>query len=114
MKSIDARQWKSFANRFTSEHDGWSASLQLREPGGAIEMAIEDRPFRGVTVEDHLGHEALILMFGDDPDEHLAHIMEHPSSVDLDDDEPAQCSLIVGLQDGTGCVLELASPFEPD
>lgn len=112
MQTIDARQWKSFANRFTAEHDGWSASLRVREPSGAIEMAIEDRPFRGLTIEDHHGNEALILMFGDDPDEHLAHIVEHPSSVTLDSAGPDRCSLVVGLRDGSGCVLELASPYE--
>jgi hypothetical protein len=112
MQTIDTRQWTSFANRFTSEHDGWSASLQLREPSGAIEMAIDDRPFRGLTIENHLGNESIILTFGDDPDEHLTHIVEHPRSVTLEDAGPTQCSLIVGLADGSGCVLELASPYE--
>ena len=114
MTSIAATDWKSFADRFGKEHDGWSASLQLRQSHGAVEMAVDDRPFRGVTFENRGGHEALILTFGDDADEHLAHIIERPRELSMLESAEGNCSLIVGLADGSGCILELANPFNPD
>ena len=111
MRSIDSSQWKTFSQRFTSAHDGWSATLQLREPSGAMDLAVEDRPFRGLTLESHLGNEALILTFGDDSDEHLTHTIEHPRKVTVHDPNPAECALIVTLPDGSDCVLELANPL---
>jgi hypothetical protein len=114
MTSPEAVQWKAFARRFTREHDGWSASLQLREPDGGVEMAVDDRPFRGVTFEAPGGRDTFVLTFGDDPDEHLAHIVEHPVDVAVLDQEEGQCSLIIGMADGSGCVLELESPFHAD
>lgn len=114
MTAIEASQWKGFADRFSGEHDGWSASLLVRQIDGSVETAIDDRPFRGVTFENRSGHETLILTFGDDADEHLAHIIEQPSDLAVLDADEGRCSLIVGLADGSGCVLELASPFNPD
>lgn len=114
MTSIEGSRWKHFADHFSAAHDGWSASLQLRQADGGEEVVVDDRPFRGVTLEDHQGHEALILSFGDDPDEHLAHIVEHPRELSVLEDRPEQCSLLIGQADGTGCILELSSPFSPD
>lgn len=114
MTTIDHARWKAFADRFSKEHDGWSASVELRQIDGGIEIAVDDRPFRGITVEQHDGHESLLLAFGDDPDEHLAHIVEQPAELSVLDEEPGQCSLVIGLADGTGCVLELTNPFTPD
>jgi len=57
MTTIDAAQWKAFAGRFSKQHDGWSASLQLRQSDGGVEMAVDDRPFRGVTFDPTEGGE---------------------------------------------------------
>lgn len=114
MSAIERSHWKTFADRFTKEHDGWSASVELRRADGGIEIAVDDRPFRGVTVEEHGGNESLILAFGDDPDEHLAHIVDDPGELTVIDDGSEHCSLVIGQADGTGCVLELANPFTPD
>lgn len=110
MNIVAAPVWKAFADRFTKEHDGWTASLQVRDSGGELETAVDDRPFRGVTLERRPTHDALILTFGDDADEHLAHIVEQPRDLAVYDESEDQCSLIIGLADGSGCVLALANP----
>jgi Family of unknown function (DUF5335) len=114
MTSIESARWKSFVDRFSREHDGWSASLQLRQSDGSIETATDDRPFRGATIESHEGTVSLIITFGDDPDEHLTHIASRPTDIALLTPSEGVCSLIIGLDDGSGCVLELTSPFNPD
>jgi hypothetical protein len=114
MTRIENTDWKAFADRFSREFDGWSASLQLRESNGSVEIAVDDRPFRGLTFEHRGTHDALILTFGDDADEHLAHIVEQPQEMNVLAAEPGLCSLVIGLADDSGCVLELASPFNPD
>jgi hypothetical protein len=114
MSNAEAVQWKAFARRFSREHDGWSASLQVREVDGAVETAVDDRPFRGITFEAPCGREALILTFGDDPDEHLAHWVEQPIELTAVDGEEGHCLLVIGRADGSGCVLDLESPFTVD
>jgi len=114
MTAIERSQWPAFADRFTREHDGWSASVEIRQTDGGIEVAVDDRPFRGLTVGERNGRQSLILAFGDDPDEHLAHIVEQPGELSVLENEPGQCSLVIGQADGTGCVLELTNPFTTD
>ena len=114
MATIERTQWQSFADRFSKEHDGWSASVEIRAADGGIEVAVDDRPFRGVAVERRGERDSLVLAFGDDPDEHLAHIVDGPSDLAVLESQPGQCSLVIGLTDGSGCVLELTSPFDAD
>lgn len=114
MSVIDAAQWKGFADRFSRDHDGWSASLELRETDGGMDVAIDDRPFRGLTFEHHDSHDSLILTFGDDADEHISHIIANPHDLTVLDPSGNECSLIIGLEDGSGCVLELTNPLIPD
>ena len=114
MTAIDPSGWKAFANRFTREHDGWSAAVELRDTAGGLEAAVDDRPFRGLTIEEHHGRQALVLAFGDEPDEHLAHIVEQPRELSLLVSREDRCALMIGLADGTGCVLELTNPFTAD
>ena len=114
MTTVNSPDWKGFSDQFSRQHDGWSASLQVRQSGGAKEVEVDDRPFRGLTFEHRDGHDAMILTFGDDPDEHLTHIIEQPREMALLDGETGHCSLIIGLPDGTGYELELSNPFNPD
>lgn len=114
MTTIERSRWPAFADRFTKEHDGWGASVELRQIDGGIEVAVDDQPFRGLTVEERSGRQSLILAFGDDPDEHVAHIVEQPGELSVLETGSRKCSLVIGLADGTGCVLELTNPFTTD
>ena len=114
MTTIEHSGWKAFADRFTREHDGWSAAVELRDATGGLETAVDDRPFRGLTVEEHGGRPALVLAFGDDPDEHIAHIVEQPRELSVLVSRDDRCALMIGLADGAGCVLELTNPFTAD
>lgn len=114
MTTIDATQWKSFADRFSKEHERWTASLRVRQSDGGEEIPIDGRPFRGLTFRNADGPEALIVAFGDDPDEPLVYIIDRPAELSLLGNERDECSLVIGLEDGSGCLLELANPFNPD
>jgi len=111
-RRIPASEWPSFADRFSRTHDGWSASLELRDDRGNTETEFDDRPFRGLAFEVRGAHDALVLMFGDDADEHVAHILEHPRDIRVEEAEDgSESSLIVSAHEGSGCLVELTSPF---
>ena len=114
MNEIAPADWDAFVDRFTREHDGWPATLQLRENDGGLDLAVDDRPFRGVTLEHRGGRTELILSFGDDADEHLTHLIEQPTALAVETGDEGDCSLVIGLADRSGCILELASPFRID
>ncbi len=109
MTAVQRSEWSNFARRFSKGHDGWSASLRVLQAPGGFELAVEDRPFRGLTFETRPA-ETLILSFGDEADEHLAHVIESPQDIGVVDDGSSHCSLVVGSADGFGCVLDLEDP----
>lgn len=110
--NIAAPEWKPFTNAFSRAHDGWSATLQLRDANGAVDPIVGDRPLRGITFEDRRGHDAMIVTFGDDAEEHLAHIVEHPKRlIAFESDDHSEASLVIEATDGSGCILELENPI---
>lgn len=109
--AVDPAHWATFAKTFSRAHDGWSASLEVREADGGLEVEVDDRPFRGLAVERG-AQPALVVTFGDDPDEHLAHIVERPWAITaLEEDDGSASTLVLDEEDGTGCVVELSNPF---
>lgn len=103
-------QWSRFAKSFSRAHDGWASAIELHEADGEMEVVVDDRPFRGISCERHGDHDTLILSFGDDPDEHLSHLIEEPRAMTLLENDHSHVSLVIDLEDGSGCVLELSNP----
>jgi hypothetical protein len=110
--NVNTAQWKPFTNAFSRAHDGWAASLLMRDRSGALDPIIEDRPLRGITFENRSPrHDALIVMFGDDAEEHLTHVVYHPCRlIAFESDDHREASLVIETKDGSGCILELENP----
>ena len=112
---IERLQWTSFANHFTRAHDGWSASLEVMEPGSPMRVEIDDSPFRGLTVEKRDGIDTFVLTFGDEPEEHFAHIIRDAREVvSAKSDDGSAASLIVDSACLGRCVLALSNPMREE
>lgn len=111
--NVAARQWKPFVDAFTRAHDGWGASLLMRDRSGALDPVFEDRPLRGITFEDrNPRHDAFIVTFGDDAEEHVAHLIAHPARlIAFESDDHREASIVIETKDGSGCIVELENPF---
>ena len=113
--TIDRQQWVAFANYFTHAHDGWSASLEVREAGSPTRVEVDDSRFRGLTIEKRDGHETLVLTFGDEPEEHFAHIIRDAREVvSAQSDDGVAASLVVDSADRSRCILALANPMREE
>ena len=113
-RSIDEERWKTFADRFSRSHDGWVASLQIRD-GDSTRTEVEERPFRGATVEKRSGHGTMILTFGYEPEEHFAHIIHEPHAVLVSEAEDgSEASLKIDAGDCETCVLLLENPIREE
>ena len=109
---IASRTWDDFVRSFTRQNDGWIGSVEVRSQDGKLSRAVEELPFRGVTLEKRGGRETMILTFGYDPDEHHGHLLDAPKALTLvESRDHNQKALIVDLGDGAECVLELLNPF---
>ncbi len=117
MKShpVDMRDWPAFAGQFSRSHDGWIASMELREGGEPLRVEVEESPFRGATIEKRDGRDTLILTFGYEPEEHFAHIIHDPIAVVTSEaDDGSEASLIVESSNGSRCILALTNPLREE
>jgi len=109
---IDHEHLSEFAGRFSRAHEGWTASLEVREPGSPIHVEVDERPFRGITIEHSPGHEDLVFAFGDESNE-FAHVMHDPRWVVTAENMVHDgASIVVDSSDRGRCVLAVWKPEE--
>jgi hypothetical protein len=114
-RTIDERRWQSFADDFTRCHDGWIASLEIRDGDASPRTQVDDNAFRGATLEKHDGRATLILTFGYDPEEHFAHIIHEPRALIASETwDRTEASLRIDAGDGSSCVLALSNPMHEE
>jgi hypothetical protein len=112
---IDEHKWKAFTDAFTRSHNGWLATLELREGDEPARAAVDELPFRGATIEKRGLRETLVLTFGDDAEEHFAHFIEQPRALKtIEAENASEASLVIDLGDGSSCILELSNPLLGD
>ncbi len=112
---VVANEWKAFADQFSRAHEGWIASLEVREGGEPLRVQVDDSPFRGATVDKRDGRDTLVLTFGYEPEEHFAHIIHSPRALlTSETDDRSEASLIVESSDGGRCILELWNPLREE
>ena len=112
---MDPERWIAFANQFSREHDGWAASLEVREAGSPLRTEVGDSLFRGLTFEERDGHNTLVFTFGDEPEEHFAHIVHEPLAMaSVETNDHAGASLVVDTAALGRCILALWNPMREE
>lgn len=110
-QAIDASEWKSFADRFSQTHQGWLASLEIRQGHQPLRVEVDESPFRGAKVEMHDGHPTLAVTFGEEPEETFVRTIANPASVLTSEaDDRSEISLIIETSDGSRCILDVWHP----
>ena len=96
---IPQRDWSYFFDVFSLRHRGWIASLELLDPEIGDQMEASHMRFEGVTYEASRHRpDAIELMFGGSPSDHVTHTIRGPRFVRLERTE---------LENGTFETLEI-------
>ncbi|MHB1296572.1 MAG: DUF5335 family protein [Anaerolineae bacterium] len=112
IREVEKDHWKDFCDGFTGLHEGWIASLRVRSDGSEEPVA-EDLPFVGVTLDPE--RDSISLAIGDDPREHLTHIIDHPKKLWVEQtDDGADSALGIESEEGGRTVLSFRSTTLPE
>ena len=77
---IPKQDWGYFLDVFSLRHRGWLASLELFGPEFGDQLEANRLRFEGITYEAATGEpEAISIMFGASPDDHIAHAIRKPT-----------------------------------
>lgn len=75
-QEITRDKWQPFLDRFSKEHQGYVASIQVIEDETGVQMAAESLPFVGISAEDQGSEKgSIIIMLGTEANDHIEHMV---------------------------------------
>ena len=115
-REIPRDEWREFFDRFSRQHEGWIATLEIL--GSEIGAQVESRElvFEGIVDElDNAQGNEILIMVGADPDDHITHNISRPATVSLEQtDEGADVALAIKSGDGNTTLLRFRSVILPE
>jgi hypothetical protein len=110
IREVPKREWPSFLQSFSLQHDGWLVSVEsIRD--GRCEVKASDRPLEGVTVEDAPREIVITVGEGDEPHRF---VLRRPRRVRVESDEGVDKSISVEQEDGTIIRVRFRSAIAPE
>lgn len=115
-KEIPRDEWREFFDRFSRQHEGWLATLEILSSEIGAQVEERELAFEGIVDEwDEIQGNAIMIMVGATPDDHVTHSISHPEQVSLEQtDEGADAALAIKSLDGTTALLRFRSPMLPE
>lgn len=113
---ITRTEWPSFFDSFSRKHQGWLATLEILGPDIGAQVEERELAFEGITDEsDGLPGNTIMIMSGGMADDHVTHMISHPTEVSLEQtDEGADAALAIKSEDGVTALLRFRSPVLPE
>lgn len=114
-KEIPKKEWSDFFDSFSRKHEGWLITMEIL--GQNIGAQIEERELtlEGITYEGNETGDTIIILTGAKPEDHIAHSIQHPTTVGLQQtEEGADVALAISSADGVTALLQFRSPMLPE
>ena len=115
-QEIPRGEWPTFLDRFSRQHEGWLATLEvLAIDIGAQEQA-RDLPFEGITATSRDStSETIAISLGKTPEDHVTHTISEPTRVWLDQTPAgANAALEIESADKVKTLLRFRSALPAD
>lgn len=115
-REIPKEEWGRFFDNFSRRHEGWLMTLEIfgAEIGAQVEE--QELALNGIVDEwDEIKGNAIMIMMGTKPDDHLTHTIGNATQVSLEQtDGGADVALAIKTADGTTALLRFRSPMPPE
>ena len=100
-----------FLADFTRKNRGAHARLEVLGPAMGYQVETENRPFDGIVPDVKDGEDAVWIIFGSSPDQHLTHGVHGVIAIRVRLASALHgAAVLVEAQDGTKTLLELSRP----
>ncbi len=115
-QQIPKNEWPKFFDTFSRKHEGWLVNLQILGPEIGAQVEGRELALEGITYENEgSSRDMIIFLLGREPDDHLAHVINRPIEVNLEQtDEGADAVLAINAADGTTALLAFRSAALPE
>jgi len=112
-QEIPKSEWRGFFDRFSQQHEGWLATLEVLGADLGAQEEGRELPLAGVSLSSGGDEsEAISIDLGMTPDKHVSHAISAPTGVWLEQtEEGANAALEIEVADGTKTLLRFRSPM---
>ncbi|MGH9905777.1 MAG: DUF5335 family protein [Pyrinomonadaceae bacterium] len=115
-QEITQEDWPTFFNRFSRQHEGWLATLEVFGAEFGAQRQARELPFEGISLtSQQSGAETITVNLGKTSDDHLSHTIGVPTRVWLQQtSEGANAALEIESADGAKTLLRFRSALLPE
>src|SRR5205085_12036927 len=98
-QEISREEWNDFFNRFSRQHEGWLATLEIFGPEVGAQEEAHELPLEGISLGSGRGESPKIAIeMGKTRDEHVSHTISNPTHVWLEKTE-AGADAVLEIED---------------
>lgn len=115
-KEIPRDEWTTFLDRFSRQHEGWLATLEILAPDIGAQQEAHDLPLEGISATPGDTEPAKIsISLGKSAKDHVTHTITEPTRVWLEQtSQGANSALEIESGDGTKTLLRFRSALPAD
>jgi hypothetical protein len=84
-QEIPRDEWRTFLDKYSRQHEGWLATLEVFAPDIGAQEEARDLPLEGITADSKdADPNAISISLGDNPEDHVTHTITHPTRLWLE------------------------------
>ena len=86
-QEIPRDEWSPFLERYSRQHEGWLATLEVFGPEIGAQQEARDLPLEGITAASKDGNASTVsiaISLGNTPDDHVTHTITDPTRLWLE------------------------------
>src|SRR2546423_9859722 len=105
-RTIPENDWIDFADRFSREHAGWLATVQVLHGGSGALLVAKDLPLQGISFDTKGSRRNSIeVSVGETPSDHVRHVVDLPLHLPEADEPGGSVDLQNEAADGSPHLL---------
>jgi hypothetical protein len=111
IREIPPEQWCAFLGDFRQRHAGWTATLELHQPGRGTLVWADNRSFQDLLTESAERHRTISVVLGNLSNTQLTHVVDDATRLRVNQTEAgADEDLEIDAADGSLIVIHLHAP----
>jgi len=110
-QTISDEHWIEYFNRFSRDHMGWTATIEVLDRKSGPQHIAVNLPFQGISFDTKGTRPCMIeVNLGDRPGRHISHMVDLPLHIRQADEADGSIDVQIEPADGPTTLLHLRGP----
>ena len=110
-RTIPETEWIEFADRFSRNHTGWLATVQVLDGRSGAQLVATDLPLQGISFDTKGTRPCSVeVSVGDTPAGHVRHVVDMPLHIREADEPDGSIDIQIEPADGAQTLIHLRGP----